>query len=1069
MLGIAQVYAQNRTITGTVTSKDDGLPLPGVSVTVTGTTIGTQSNVSGKYTLSVPATAKSLTFSFIGFSRQQVAIGSTDVVSVSLASSASQLSEVVVTGVFGIKSNSRSSSNSAQVVGATALNTVRQTNLNNALAGKVAGLQVRSQSSAALGRNTEVRLRGAGGFGAGSGALYVVDGTVLPNADDLSPDDIEDVSVLQGPAASAQFGSQGANGAIVITTKKAKKNGGVGIDVNLGAQFDKAYILPNYQNSYGGGANADFTEYTWKAGDPDGWKALSGKYYPDYSDDSSWGPKLVGQEYIPWYAWAAGTKYSFKTATWDPQPSSASDFFQTGVNLNNSIAFNKAADDYSFKLSYNNQYVKGLIPTQDLKKNVLNLNASYDISKKLNFSANINYVNQKVNGEVNDSYANQTSGSFSSWYHRDIDMNIMKELRALQSPDGTYVSWNHLNPTAYDPANPSKFYAGNYWYNFYTYQDFYKQYQNRDRLYGNVALTYKITKDLNLRATYRKNQEFGYYEGREYSELKYSQTQTGRKGYYSTSEYNSNRENYEFLASYKKTISDFSIDASVGTDSYNLTYKDLSASTVDGLGIDNLFTIGNSVSNPAFGNGRVKEKYNAIVGLLNVGYKNVLFINGSLRNDWYSTLPSDHNSVLSKSLGGSFVFSELLKGQDSWLSFGKARVPWGEIPNALGTNNENFGAYRYPGSAYGVGSNKFNGNILMATPDQFVDPAIKGAVASSTEFGLDLRFLNDRLGFSSTYFTATQKGLPYTLSVNGASGFSSILTNIGLISRAGLEFKLDAAPVKSPNFNWNITATYSNLIRNTIVEISNKYKVDRINVSGQQVWGSTMPYLIQQKGKEWGQIFGNGILRNSAGVPVLDANGFYKNDPNVYFGSVLPKHQGGLQNSFNLFHDFDVRVNIDYQFGGKFVSLSNQWGSYSGLTARTAGVNDKGNPIRDAVADGGGVHTTGVDVDGNPVSFYVNAKDYFQNLYNNKTFDDYIYDLTFVKLRELSIGYRIPTAKLGISKYIKSAKFAVVGRDLWLLYAKTKDFDPSQISAVTGEQSQLPGTRGIGFNLSLSF
>ncbi|OOQ60521.1 hypothetical protein BC343_24835 [Mucilaginibacter pedocola] len=1068
MLCVTQVYAQNRTITGTVTSKDDGLPLPGVSVTVTGTTIGVQTNVSGKFTLSVPATAKSLTFSFIGYSKSTANITG-DVVNVSLASSAAQLTEVVVTGVAGIKQNSRANSTSAQVVGAAALNTVRQTNLNNALAGKVAGIQVRSQSTAALGRQTEVRLRGATGFGTGRGALYVVDGTVLPNSDDLNPDDIEDVSVLQGPAASAQFGSQGANGVIVITTKKGKKNGGLGIDLNLGAQFDKVYVLPNYQDTYMGGANADLTEYTWKVGDPEGWKALSGAYYPDYSDDSSWGPKMVGQQYIPWYAWAAGTPYSFKTTALTPQPNNIRDFFQTGVLLNNNITFNKAADDYNFKLGYGNQYVQGLIPTQNLKKNTLNINANVDLNKHFTLSTNINYVNQKVNGQIDDGYANQSAGNFNQWMHRDIDMGIMKELKDLKSPDGTLVSWNHLNPGSYNPASPSAFYAGNYWYNPYTYQDYYKQVNNRDRLYGNIALTYKINSDLSIRGTYRKNQTTTWGEIREYSILKYSQTQTGRKGAYSTSNSYSNRENYEFLATYNKKVSDFSINANVGTDSYNWTYKDNGGNTDQGLGVDDLFTLGNSVNPAQVFNGRTRERYNAVLGTASFGWKDMIFLNGTIRNDWFSTLPKDDNAVLSKSFGGSFVFTELLKDKvGSWLSYGKLRASWGEIPNALGEQTETFGFARYPGMAYAVPSNKFNGNILMGTPDQFVDPAIHGAVSTQKELGLDLRFLNDRIGLMATYWEGTDRDFPTTLSVNGASGFSSILTNIGLIKRKGLDLKLEATPVSLTNFRWSFNATYSNLIRNTVVEVAPKYNTNRI-VTGQGVTFSNLPQLVHQAGKEWGQLYGGGILRNSAGVPILNANGFYQQDPNVYFGSVLPKHTGGLQNSFTVFKDFTLNVNIDYQFGGKFASLSNAFGSFSGLTARTAALNDKGNPVRDAVADGGGVHTTGVDANGNPVSFYVDAKAYYQGIFNNKTIDEFIYDLTFVKLRELSIGYRIPVAKLGIAKYIKNANFSLVGRDLFLLYTKTKDFDPSQVSAVQGESGQLPGTRAFGFNLRMSF
>jgi TonB-linked SusC/RagA family outer membrane protein len=1069
VLFTTQVFAQNRTITGTVTSKDDGLPLPGVSVTVPGTSVGTQTNDYGKFTIKIPASAKTLAFTYVSYNKLTLNIGSTDVLNATLISNSKELKEVVVTSAYGIKQSSRSATNSAQVVTAAELNTVRQPNINNALAGKVAGIQVRSQSAAALGRATEVRLRGASGFGTGSGALYVVDGTILPNSDDINLDDVESVTVLQGAAAAALLGSQGANGAIVITTSKAKKNGGLGIDLRLGATFDKAYILPNYQNTYGGGNDANMELYTYKDGDPVGWKALSGKYYPDYSDDSSWGPKMVGQEYIPWYAWYAGTKYSFKTASFTPQPNNTRNFFQTGDLLDNSITFNKAGDDYSFKMSYGNVYQRGIIPDQDLKRNTLNINYNYDLSKHFSMSANINYVNQKQDGVVQDGYANQSSGSFDQWFHRDIDMGIMKELRNLQYGPGQYASWNHNDPNAWNSANPSAFYGGNYWYNFYTYQDLNKNFTNHDRLFGNIAFTYKVNNDLSFKATYRKQQNTSYTENIVPTEEEISAVQTGVKaGYYTQNTY-SNRENYEFLATYGKTIKDFRIDANAGTDVFNWTYKDNSVSTNQGLSIPDLYTVNNSVNPATLTNTRIKEAYRAVLGRLALGWKNMIFLDGSLRNDWFSTLPQADNDVLSKSAGLSFVFGDLLKDKAPWLSYGKLRATYGQIPKALGTSNETFGAYRYPGASYGVNSVKYNGNLLMQTPDTFVDPQIHGSTVTQKELGLDLRFLNDRVGVSGTYWAGNEKDIPQTVTVNGASGYNTILTNFGLVSKKGFDLTLYGYPVRTPDFSWNINLTYSNLLQDKIVSISTKYNVSQIVVPGGGNTFSNVPYLVQTVGKEWGQLFGGGILRNSAGIPILDSKGFYQNNPNVYFGSVLPKHTGGIQNSFTFLKDFAVNFNIDYQFGGKFASLSDAFGSFSGLTARTAALNDKGNPVRDNVADGGGIHQVGVDATGKPVSTYVSAYDYYHNNFNNSAEDEFVYSLTFIKLREAGISYKIPIKKLGIGGAIKNATFQLQAHDLWLIYAKTKDFDPSQISSVQGEQGQLPGTRGFGFNLRVGF
>jgi TonB-linked SusC/RagA family outer membrane protein len=1072
MLCVTQVFAQNRTVTGTVTAKEDGLPIPGATVKIKGSTEGTQTNAAGKFTLSVPNGA-SLVISFVGTTPQTVVVGDKTTINVSLAQSQAQLNEVVVSA-YGIKQSARSNANAAQVVTSNELNTVREPNINNALAGKVAGIQVRSQSAAALGRGTEVRLRGATGLGTGNPPIYVVNGTILPNSDDINLDDVENVTVLQGAAAAALFGSQGAYGAIVITTKKAKKNAGLGVELNLGATFDNVYILPNYQNTYGGGNDPNLEQYVWKPGDPDAWKALSGKYYPDYSDDSSWGPKMVGQEYIPWYAWYPGSKYSYKTASFTPQPNNAKDYFNTGVTLNNSIALNKAGDDYNFRMGYGNEYIKGLIPDQDLRKNTLNLNYSYDLNKHLTISTDLNYVNQKQHGVVQDAYANQTTGSFNSWFHRDLDMNIMRDLKNLRSPDGTLATWNHLDPGVYDPNNPQHFYGANYWYNFFAYQDNLRNYTNHDRLYGNIALTYKVTKDLSLKATYRKQQNTSYTENIVGYDLEQSAVQTGVKSSYYTQNTYSNQEHIEFLANYNKKIKDFTVDVNAGTDHFNWTYKDNSVQTNNGLTIPNLYTVNNSVDPPTLVNNRVHEEYNAVYGTASFGWKDLLFLNGTLRNDWFSTLPSYQNAVLSKSIGGSFIFGDLLKSQSSWLSYGKLRASWGEIPKALGYGaaygDDPFGAYRFPGSAYSVNANKFKGNLLMTSPDQYVDPKITGSTVTQKEIGIELRFLNDRLGLNATYWDGSEKNFPATLSVNGASGFSSILTNFGLIKKDGIDFNLLIVPFRTSNFTWTLNATYSNLLQDKIVEISNKYGVDRVtSATNTQFSGVVTPIMIQQKGKEWGQLYGNGILRNAAGIPILDANGFYQNNPDVYYGSVLPKHTGGVQNSFTVFKDFTININVDYQFGGKTFSLSDMWGTYSGLTARTAVLNDKGVPVRDAVADGGGVHVTGVDATGKPVSTYVGAYDYFHNFVNNQTFDPYIEDLTFIKLREVGLAYRIPVKKLGISNYIKSASFQLQARDLWLIYAKTKDFDPSQISGVQGEQGQLPGTRGIGFNLKIGF
>jgi TonB-linked SusC/RagA family outer membrane protein len=1067
VISVSALLAQTKVITGTISSSVAGEgAIPGVTVQVKGTTIATATDANGKYTLTVPQDATTLLFTYIGMKPMEVQISGRTVIDGKMESDILGLQEIVVTSGYGIRRAPKSSAALNQVVSGDKLNEIRQTNVNNALAGKVTGIQLRGQSAAALGRTGEIRLRGGSGFGTGTTVLYVVDGTILPNSNDLNMDDIEDISVLSGPAAAAILGSQGSNGAVIITTKKAKVSGnkGFGIELNLGVMRSSVYVLPNYQNDYAGGNVSDMYKYTYRPGvDPAEWQPLDGKYYPDYSDDASWGPRMAGQEYIPWYAWYPGTNYTGKTASLTPQPTNARDFFNTGMTYNNNIAFNKVGEGYSIRLLVGNVSVKGNIPTTTLVKNSVSLKTTYDVSKKLTVGANVNFFTTFTNGEFDDNYSNQTTGSFNQWFHRDIDMNIMRELSTLRTPSGILASWNHNNPTSYDPANELNFYGGNYWFNFYTWFDYVKMPSRSDRLFGDINATYKIIDGLNLKVTYRRQQNNTWSEERFYSDLFHSQTQaTGNearvKGYYTSYTSYSTRENVEAFLNFSKQFGDFKINANAGSDFFRYIGRSNSANTNNGLLIDNLFTIQNSRDQPSVGVGRNMEKYNALILRGDIGFRDYLFAEFTLRNDWFSTLPPDNNDILSKSFGGSFVFSDLLK-QD-WLDFGKLRASWGEIPTSIGQ-------YAYPGFAYGVGSFQWNGNFLMGTPDQLVDPNIRGARKQQKELGLELRFLKSRLGFTVTYWDGTERDIPYAVSISNYSGFTSKYLNTGEITKKGIDFTLNLKPVSKPNIiTWDLNATIAYLIENNVKKIA-----EGINqfVVSQTSWG---PGMYHVQGKEWGQLFGSGAKLAATGERLVNTDGSYVADPARYFGSVLPKYTGGVQNSFKIMKNITLIANVDYQFGGKFFSLSDMWGTFSGLTARTSGLNDLGNPLRDPVADGGGVHVFGIDAtDGvTPVDYYVDAQEYYHNLYNNKIYDAFIYDLSYVKLRELSIGYNIPINKLGnASKYIQGLNVSLVANNPWLIWASTKDFDPSEISAASGENGQFPGIRSFGVNIKASF
>ena len=1058
--------AQVSTVTGRVTDeKGDAVPFASVLIKGSTNRVGTSADAAGAFSIKAKK-GDVLEVSAVGFQPASLTYAGQTSLGFSLKSGDNTLlKEVVITSAFETKRSARGSSSSAQTISADQLNTTRELNVNNALAGKVAGVQVQSQAAGKLGAETAIRLRGENGITAASTALYVVNGTIVPSAGDINPDDIENITVLQGPSAAALFGPAGANGAVVITTKKARKGEkGIGVTVNTGLMVDKVYKLPRYQNSYSGGASPTLIPFTYVAGMPTEWQSLNGKLYPDYTDDSSWGPAMQGQEYIPWYAWYPGTQYTGKTASLVAQPNNARDFYNTGLTLNNNVAFTKATDNTNTRISYANIHQNGTLPNTTLDKNTLTLYNSIDINNHLTLSTNINYVTKTIVGEFSDAYSNNSTGSFNSWFHRDLDFGIVKQLRGLLDPFGHLASWNHQNPNTYSlssATSQANWYKANYWYNPYAYFDNVNNTNRNDRLYGDLSLTYKINSDWKVRGTYRKNQNTTWTENKTGSILELSGYQTGLKAYYGTQNSYSNQEHFEGLVSFSKKIKDFDVNANAGFDVYRAYSNQVSANTNGGFSVDNLFTLANSKNAISYSNPRTADKYRAGFITGNAGYKNFLFADFTLRNDYYSELPSSNNAVIIKSFGASFVFSDLLKNSLPFLSFGKLRASWGEVPATLN-------AYDYPGFSYAVGANQYNGNFVMATPDKLVDPTIHGAVTTSKEIGLDLKFLKNRYGIMATYWDGTSKGFPISTSVPPTIGFSSILTNVGQVSKSGVDISINAKPIWQKDFQWDLTVNFSRIIKDQIVSLGDP-SITQLAYANGSFGGSYVPKVVQGVGLKWGQLYGY-AKQTINGQPVLNSSGLWvKSTQPIYMGSVLPDYTGGVQNGFS-YKNFTLNINIDFQKGGKFASLSDTWGTYSGLTARTAAINDKGKNVRDDVAAGGGVHTFGVDATGKPVDYYVDAYTYFhQTVDNSSITDNNIYDLTFVKLRELSLGYNFDVKKLGLSKTLQSARLSLVGTNLWLIYSQTKDFDPAEISNVYGENGQYPGTRSIGFNLKVGF
>ena len=1082
-VGLQGVFAQT-SVTGLVTSSEDGGTLPGVSVVVEGTTLGTTTDMDGKFSLSVPADASALVFSFVGMEKQTVAFTGQAVINVVMNPSALDLDEFVVTAL-GISREKKTLSYAAQDVKAEDLNLTQDVNIKSALSGKVAGVQVQSQAGSKLGSSGKIRIRGAISMTADSDPLYIIDGvpTSDPNAVDMN--NVESLTVLKGPNATALYGQRAEFGVIVITTKKATKK--LQVEINSNLTIDKVAYLPNYQNLYGGGYEGedsfgtfDYNDWLNSGYEPE-WAALDGVRHLVWDNnyaDESWGPAFDDQPYAPWYAWFPGTAenpnpYFGETVPYSAQPDNVKDFYDTGVTMKNSVSIGGSGENYDARFAYTNVNQNGIIPFSTLDKNMFNTVVNYKLNDKLSFGTNINYSLQDVSGDFDDGYGNQTSGSFNSWFARDVDTDILRELSDLQTANGYTASWNWWGPEYYayfGSTDNNAFQKPAFWYNPYTYLENYVNVNSRTTLIGSAYADYKFNENFSLNVTgstntlnYESRYEFPSLLSNSAAPERYNRWVNGFGIYNSSSVEN----NYSAMLSYKKSFKDFDINAFIGgnirTSEYSRvsTQMDVSASS-GGLILPDVYLFSNASKLPATSTYRWEKQVNSLYGKVSVGYKSIVYLDGTYRNDWSSALPSENNGYGYPSIGTSFIFTELME-DNSILSFGKIRAGWAQVGNDLDANLIN--------PVYPISSNTLemtDGTVTapMYTMTSLVDPNLKPALNTSAEIGFDLQFLQNRIGLSFTYYNEIREDEIIPISLSYATGYETSLINAGESQRSGIEVVLTATPVKMNDFAWDVTANFA-MNDSKINSLPEGYDaMEAPGGTGAFSFVSMYHYL----GDNWGQIRGTAIARDDAGNAILNSDGLYVTEAGQYLGSVLPDFTGGIINDFT-YKGIRLTAAIDFQKGGNFFSLTEMWGDYSGLLEETAEINDRGFNVRDAVADGGGVHVVGVDVDGNPVDMYAEAHSYYAQWYSNKLAEPFIHDASYLKLRELAVSYQLPS-KFFAKNFVSSATIGLVARNVWLIAVAEDNvhrWDPSELAETYGENAQLPGTRSFGFNLKLTF
>jgi TonB-linked SusC/RagA family outer membrane protein len=1056
--GLSQVaMAQNRSISGRVTDQANSQGLPGVTVLVKGTTIGTSTDGDGAFTLSIPSTATTLTFSFVGYKSVDQPIGSGNI-SVALAQDANQLNDVVVTAL-NVERTRNSLPYSATVVEGQQITAARNPNPINGLSGKVAGVQIRQSNT--LGGSTNILIRGTKSITGNNQPLFVVDGVPISNANtnttgqqtggggydygnaaaDINPDDIASMTILKGAAATALYGERAGNGVVLITTKKGRQGLGVTINAGItGGRIDKSTFI-KYQKEYGAGYGPTFGQRDL---DGDGISDL----YNQLNADASAGPRFdPNLQVFQWNAFVPGTANFGKKTAWVAAQNDPSTFFQTGMTLNNSITIDGGNEKGTFKLGYNSVRDKGILPNSQVNKNVINFAGSLNLTSRLVASATVNFSAVDGRGRYGTGYSGAYSENlmtnFRQWWQTNVDVS---ELKQAYEYSGNNASWNIISPTNS---------AARYWNNPYWSRAKNFETDSRYRTFGNVALTYKATDWFNVlgRVTIDSNDDL--------QEERLAYGAVGVPGY---SRYNrtAREVNFDLIGNFKARIAqNISFTGLIGANLRRESFKSIRASTNGGL-VPGLYTLTNSVSSliPPV----EVDQHRAVDGVFanaTFGFRDMVFLDLTARRDQSSTLPKANNAFFYPSAALGFVFSELTKETAPWLSYGKVRGNYAEV---------GLGAPIYSTTDYFDKPTAFGSVALFSVPSTRNNPDLKPERTKSAEIGIETAFLNSRIGFEANVYQSNSVNQIIPINISTATGYSFRYVNAGTIRNRGVELSGYVTPFRSENITWTINANWTKN-ENRVTELFQGS--DNILLASYQGGVSSNATV----GRPYGSIRGTNFVYLN-GQRVVDTDGYYLKSAtaNEEIANPNPNWTGGLSNTVT-YKGISLYFLVDVRKGGQLYSLDRAYGLDTGLTPETAGLNDLGNPSRNTIANGGGVIFSGVQQDGTPNTVRAdNSTLAGYTAFGTSINPDaaFVYDASYVKLREVSLTYSLPktlAAKLG---GVRAVDFSIVGRNLWIIHKNLPDADPED-AVSSGNYGQgystgaYPAVRTLGANIRLSF
>jgi len=1074
LLTITAVFAQLKVVTGKVTDVS-GKPVESATIQVKGARKSVAADAQGNFKINIK-TGDVIIISSVNTIPIEIKITNQSEITAVLEKSVSQLEEVFVTTALGIKRSRNSLPYATQQIGADELNRTPSTNVVNNLSGKVAGLQVTASNT--LGGSSNVILRGFKSLTQSNQALFVVDGVPFDNTNqskngfdlgnasqDINPDDVESVSVLKGAAASALYGSRASNGVIVITTKKGSKKKALGVTINSGTvlgSFDKT-TLPEYQLEYGQGYGS--------AGYSSSYPTQSGFFYwvPTFNSngarvnvvqtnqDADTGPAYDANLLVyNWDAFSPGNANYGKATPWLPAAHhSYTDFAEKPITTTNSIFVDGASDKGTFKLGYTNTYDKGILPNSYVKRNLVNFAATYNLTSKLSVGSNISYI--KEDGLNRNGYTYSVSGpsrNFRQWWGTNIDLNELKDDYFRTKTNASW-NWNTAAYTANTGGNLSKgaYHDNPYWAQYENYNN-----DSRDRIFGNISLNYKITDYLNFTA----RTSLDYYSS--LFEYRYA------VGSVSTSSYRKvlsvfRENNYDFLLNFDKNLNkDFNLKALVGGNIRQNRTTSTDAITNGGLVVPHYYALANSAKTPAAPvESDVAKEVDGIFAGATLSYKDYLSLDLTGRRDVSSALPSGNNGYFYPAASASFVFSKLIP-EVKWLNYGKLRANYAEVGGDAP-------AYSLQ-NTYSAGT-AFNSQSVFTASTTNNNPNLKPERNQSYEFGLEASFLHNRLGFDVTYYHSQLIDQITPITPSTATGYSSFYVNGGTVQNSGVELSINAVPIKTKNFIWNVALNWS----------KNNNKVISL-YGGQPSYAITSwqkGQLVAETGSAWGILRGTDYTYLN-GQPIVNTKGYYVFNSNSKsdIGNINPDWIAGLTNSFK-YKNWALSFLIDVKQGGSVYSLDLDYGSYSGLYPWTAGKNDLGNSVRKTIANGGGLILPGVHADGTPNTTRIDASDINAGGFSFSSADGFsqplkyfVYDASYIKLREVAISYSLPQSTLVKIPFLKAVDLSLTGRNLWIIHKNLPFADPEQGQAsgnasIGFQNAAYPSIRAFAFNVKLKF